>query len=135
MLDEQCLLPGNVTDMTFLEKLNQACKDHPHYESRKLKKNQSDRTLPHDAFRLKHYAGNVSYSMVYILYLNWQSASQVHKCHDKMCFGFIYYFVILYEHIPQLWIMIYIQHYSCISDYTNFMLCFVKRWFTSELII
>ncbi|XP_053408862.1 unconventional myosin-Ib-like isoform X3 [Mercenaria mercenaria] len=63
LLDEQCLLPGNVTDKTFLEKLNQTCKDHPHFESRTLKKNQSDRTLPHDAFRLKHYAGNVTYKV------------------------------------------------------------------------
>lgn len=63
LLDEQCLLPGNVTDRTFLEKLNQTCKDHPHYESRALKKNQSDRSLPYDAFRLKHYAGNVTYKV------------------------------------------------------------------------
>ncbi|KAL4228653.1 Unconventional myosin-Ih [Mactra antiquata] len=63
LLDEQCLLPGNVTDKTFLEKLNQKCKDHPHYESRALRKNQSDRTLPHDAFRLKHYAGSVTYKV------------------------------------------------------------------------
>ena len=54
------MLPGNVTDMTFLNKLNMAWKDHPHYESRALRKNQSDRSLPHDAFRLKHYAGSVS---------------------------------------------------------------------------
>jgi len=63
LLDEQCLLPGNVTDKTFLEKLNVTCKDHPHYESRRLKKNQSDRTLPHDTFRLKHYAGSVTYKV------------------------------------------------------------------------
>lgn len=61
LLDEECMLPGNVTDKTFLEKLNVACKNHPHFESRGLKKNQSDRTLPHDAFRLKHYAGSVCY--------------------------------------------------------------------------
>ncbi|XP_060583586.1 unconventional myosin-Ia-like isoform X8 [Ruditapes philippinarum] len=63
ILDEQCLLPGNVTDKTFLEKMNTTCKDHPHYESRALRKNQSDRSLPHDAFRLKHYAGNVTYKV------------------------------------------------------------------------
>ena len=59
------MLPGNVTDMTFLNKLNMAWKDHPHYESRALRKNQSDRSLPHDAFRLKHYAGSVSWSFIY----------------------------------------------------------------------
>ena len=61
MLDEECMLPGNVTDNTFLHKLNVAWKDHPHYESRALRKNQSDKNLPHDAFRLKHYAGSVSW--------------------------------------------------------------------------
>lgn len=63
LLDEQCLMPGNVTDKTFLDKLNTTCKNHPHYESRALRKNQSDRTLPHDCFRLKHYAGNVTYKV------------------------------------------------------------------------
>ena len=66
LLDEQCLLPGNKTDKTFLEKLNQTCKDHLHYESRGLRKNQSDRTLPHDTFRLKHYAGSVSLSFLFV---------------------------------------------------------------------
>lgn len=63
MLDEECMLPGNITDTTFLHKLNVAWKDHPHYESRALKKNQSDKNLPHDAFRLKHYAGSVTYKV------------------------------------------------------------------------
>ncbi|XP_033732027.1 unconventional myosin-Ia-like isoform X2 [Pecten maximus] len=63
MLDEECLRPGNVTDKTFLEKLNVACGNHPHYESRGCRKNQSDRTLSHDIFRLKHYAGNVTYKV------------------------------------------------------------------------
>ncbi|KAL5009512.1 hypothetical protein ScPMuIL_011817 [Solemya velum] len=61
MLDEECLRPGSVTDQTFLEKLNHNCASNPHYESRGCKKNQSDRSLPYDAFRLKHYAGNVTY--------------------------------------------------------------------------
>lgn len=63
MLDEECMLPGNVSDSTFLHKLNVAWKDHPHYESRALKKNQNDKNLPHDAFRLKHYAGSVTYKV------------------------------------------------------------------------
>jgi len=57
MLDEECLRPGKVSDETFLNKLNQICANHPHYESRGCKKARSDRTLPHDAFRLQHYAG------------------------------------------------------------------------------
>ena len=62
LLDEECLRPGNTSDLTFLAKLNDRCAGHPHYESRNCRKNQSDKTLPHDAFRLCHYAGNVSFS-------------------------------------------------------------------------
>ncbi|GFR66958.1 unconventional myosin-Ia-like [Elysia marginata] len=58
LLDEECLRPGNTTDSTFLEKMDTRCESHPHYESRRCKKNQSDKTLPHEAFRLRHYAGN-----------------------------------------------------------------------------
>ncbi|ESP02895.1 hypothetical protein LOTGIDRAFT_212414 [Lottia gigantea] len=63
LLDEECLRPGDVTDTTFLNKLNQRCAQHPHYESRSCKKTQSDKSLPHDAFRLRHYAGNVLYKV------------------------------------------------------------------------
>ena len=60
MLDEECLRPGHVSDETFLNKLSQACADHEHFESRGCRKAQSDKTLPHEAFRLQHYAGAVS---------------------------------------------------------------------------
>ena len=60
MLDEECLRPGTVTDMTFLDKLNTACSEHPHFESRGCRKNISDKTLDMNMFRLVHYAGNVS---------------------------------------------------------------------------
>ena len=60
MLDDECLRPGKVTDMTFLTKLNVECCKHPHYESRGCRKTQSDKSLPHDAFKLIHYAGAVS---------------------------------------------------------------------------
>ncbi|KAK7488188.1 hypothetical protein BaRGS_00020630 [Batillaria attramentaria] len=63
LLDEECLRPGNTTDRTFLAKLDERCAGHPHYESRNCRKTQSDKTLPHDAFRLKHYAGNVTYKV------------------------------------------------------------------------
>ena len=59
MLDEECLRPGTVTDTTFLTKLNVACCNHVHYESRGCRKTQGDRSLPHDAFKLIHYAGAV----------------------------------------------------------------------------
>lgn len=63
MLDEECMRPGNVTDMTFLEKMNVSCATHPHYESRGCRKNQSDKTLDIDVFRLKHFAGSVVYKV------------------------------------------------------------------------
>lgn len=61
MLDEECLRPGTVTDETFLDKLNTICADHQHFESR-LNKNSkflNDHSLPHNCFRIQHYAGKV----------------------------------------------------------------------------
>ncbi|XP_063352768.1 unconventional myosin-Ib isoform X2 [Pelmatolapia mariae] len=63
MLDEECLRPGTVTDETFLDKLNTICADHQHFESR-LNKNSkflNDHSLPHNCFRIQHYAGKVLY--------------------------------------------------------------------------
>ncbi|XP_066926001.1 unconventional myosin-Ia-like isoform X2 [Clytia hemisphaerica] len=60
-LDEQCLLPGNVTDKTFLDKLNTACLKHEHYDSRT--KSRSDTKLGFECFLLKHFAGNVTYNV------------------------------------------------------------------------
>ncbi|XP_070174638.1 unconventional myosin-Ia-like [Littorina saxatilis] len=85
LLDEECLRPGNTTDRTFLAKLDERCAGHPHYESRNCRKNQSDKTLPHDAFRLRHYAGNVTYKVEGFLDKNndllFRDLSQsMHKC-------------------------------------------------------
>ena len=60
MLDDECLRPGDVTDQTFLNRINSSnyIFGHKHYESRaKLK---SDKTIDHMSFRLQHYAGAVS---------------------------------------------------------------------------
>lgn len=61
MLDEECLRPGTVTDETFLEKLNQICATHQHFESRMSKCSRflNDTSLPHSCFRIQHYAGKV----------------------------------------------------------------------------
>lgn len=61
MLDEECLRPGTVTDETFLEKLNQVCATHQHFESRMSKSSRflNDTSLPHSCFRIQHYAGKV----------------------------------------------------------------------------
>ncbi|XP_053554567.1 unconventional myosin-Ib isoform X3 [Bombina bombina] len=65
MLDEECLRPGTVTDETFLEKLNQICATHQHFESRMSKCSRflNDTTLPHSCFRIQHYAGKVMYQV------------------------------------------------------------------------
>jgi len=61
LLDEQCLLPGNITDQTFLEKLNKSCVSHAHYDSRT--KTRSDTKLGFECFKLKHFAGDVIYNV------------------------------------------------------------------------
>ncbi|XP_050825428.1 unconventional myosin-Ib isoform X4 [Gopherus flavomarginatus] len=65
MLDEECLRPGTVTDDTFLEKLNQVCATHQHFESRMSKCSRflNDTSLPHSCFRIQHYAGKVMYQV------------------------------------------------------------------------
>eukprot|EP00069_Balaena_mysticetus_P011252 bmy_21157T0 len=65
MLDEECLRPGTVTDETFLEKLNQVCATHQHFESRMSKCSRflNDTSLPHSCFRIQHYAGKVLYQV------------------------------------------------------------------------
>uniref|UniRef100_A0ABM5ERI0 Unconventional myosin-Ib isoform X4 n=1 Tax=Pogona vitticeps TaxID=103695 RepID=A0ABM5ERI0_9SAUR len=65
MLDEECLRPGAVTDDTFLEKLNQICATHQHFESRmsKCARFLNDTSLPHSCFRIQHYAGKVMYQV------------------------------------------------------------------------
>lgn len=61
MLDEECLRPGTVTDETFLDKLNTICAEHQHFESRHSKNSRflTDHSLPHNCFRIQHYAGKV----------------------------------------------------------------------------
>ncbi|XP_055493757.1 unconventional myosin-Ib isoform X2 [Leucoraja erinacea] len=63
MLDEECLRPGTVSDETFLEKLNQVCAVHERFESRMSKSSRflNDTSLPHNCFRIQHYAGKVMY--------------------------------------------------------------------------
>ncbi|XP_066542198.1 unconventional myosin-Ib isoform X4 [Hoplias malabaricus] len=65
MLDEECLRPGTVTDETFLDKLNTICAEHQHFESRLSKNSKflTDHSLPHNCFRIQHYAGKVLYKV------------------------------------------------------------------------
>eukprot|EP01137_Pigoraptor_chileana_P033118 Opistho-2@23554 len=62
ILDEECLRPGDPTDADFLRKLDERQGKHAHYMSRQT--NKSEKTLqPNLEFRLKHYAGDVTYTV------------------------------------------------------------------------
>ncbi|XP_075445447.1 unconventional myosin-Ic isoform X3 [Ascaphus truei] len=64
ILDEECLRPGEATDMTFLEKLEDTVKKHPHFVTHKLGDQKTRKSLGRDEFRLLHYAGEVNYSVI-----------------------------------------------------------------------
>ncbi|XP_030645361.1 unconventional myosin-Ig [Chanos chanos] len=62
ILDEACLTVGKVTDTVCLESMNNKLGQHPHYTSRKLC--PTDKTMEfHRDFRIRHYAGDVTYSV------------------------------------------------------------------------
>ncbi|KAJ7987585.1 hypothetical protein DPEC_G00328000 [Dallia pectoralis] len=63
VLDEACMNVGKVTDVVFLQGLNNKLAKHAHYTSRKLA--PADKSLEFDRdFRVRHYAGDVVYSVV-----------------------------------------------------------------------
>uniref|UniRef100_A0A8C8SS06 Myosin IG n=1 Tax=Pelusios castaneus TaxID=367368 RepID=A0A8C8SS06_9SAUR len=62
ILDEACLSGGRVTDALFLESMNTRLGKHPHYTSRKLCATDKSMEFGRD-FRIKHYAGDVTYSV------------------------------------------------------------------------
>ncbi|XP_024866372.1 unconventional myosin-Ig isoform X2 [Kryptolebias marmoratus] len=62
ILDEACLTVGKVTDTVCLDSMDTKLAQHPHYTSRKL--NPSDKTMEFQKhFRIRHYAGDVTYSV------------------------------------------------------------------------
>uniref|UniRef100_A0A8D0SKE3 Myosin ID n=1 Tax=Sus scrofa TaxID=9823 RepID=A0A8D0SKE3_PIG len=63
ILDDACMNVGKVTDEMFLGALNSKLGKHGHFSSRKLC--ASDKILEFDRdFRIRHYAGDVVYSVV-----------------------------------------------------------------------
>uniref|UniRef100_A0A3B4CG41 Myosin motor domain-containing protein n=1 Tax=Pygocentrus nattereri TaxID=42514 RepID=A0A3B4CG41_PYGNA len=64
VLDEECLRPGDATDLTFLEKLEEKMGNHPHFVTHKLADKKTRKTLDRGDFRLLHYAGEVTYCVV-----------------------------------------------------------------------
>eukprot|EP01097_Dermamoeba_algensis_P007168 TRINITY_DN4496_c0_g2_i1.p1 TRINITY_DN4496_c0_g2~~TRINITY_DN4496_c0_g2_i1.p1 ORF type:complete len:1026 (-),score=280.10 TRINITY_DN4496_c0_g2_i1:1414-4236(-) len=65
LLDECCLIATS-TDASFLEKLNKNFATSQFYESA-AKSQGKDKTLDQSTFRIKHYAGDVSYNVAYFL--------------------------------------------------------------------
>ncbi|XP_037936316.1 unconventional myosin IC isoform X2 [Teleopsis dalmanni] len=63
ILDEECLRPGDATDITFLEKLTHQLSDHPHYICHEKSSTQIQKTMGRNEFRLVHYAGEVTYNV------------------------------------------------------------------------
>lgn len=61
IMDEECLRPGDRTDITFLNKLEDCLADHPHFVSHKNASTFVQKTLNREDFRLVHYAGEVTY--------------------------------------------------------------------------
>ncbi|TRY55625.1 hypothetical protein DNTS_008831 [Danionella cerebrum] len=64
VLDEECVRPGDATDLTFLEKLEEKMGNHPHFVTHKLADKKTRKSLERGDFRLLHYAGEVTYCVV-----------------------------------------------------------------------
>ncbi|KAM9650429.1 unconventional myosin-Ig isoform 2-T2 [Trichechus inunguis] len=62
VLDEACSSAGTITDRIFLQTLDTHHRHHPHYSSRQLCPTDKSMEFGRD-FRIKHYAGNVTYSV------------------------------------------------------------------------
>ncbi|XP_076369373.1 unconventional myosin-Ic-like isoform X3 [Tachypleus tridentatus] len=61
ILDEECFRPGDATDSTFLDKLETLVGSHQHFLSHKTADKRTKKTLNRNEFRLRHYAGDVTY--------------------------------------------------------------------------
>lgn len=64
LLDEECLRPGDATDLTFLDKMNDRLASHPHYIFNSSRASlQIQKLVGRNEFQLRHYAGDVKYSV------------------------------------------------------------------------
>uniref|UniRef100_A0ABM5F1L6 Unconventional myosin-Ih isoform X1 n=2 Tax=Pogona vitticeps TaxID=103695 RepID=A0ABM5F1L6_9SAUR len=70
ILDEECLRPGEATDLSFLEKLEEKVGNHAHFLTRKLADQKTRKSIDWMDFRLLHYAGEVTYCTVGFLEKN-----------------------------------------------------------------
>ncbi|CAG6007766.1 unnamed protein product [Menidia menidia] len=63
ILDEECLRPGDASDLTFLEKLEDTVGGHAHFVTHKLADAKTRKVMGREEFRLLHYAGEVNYNV------------------------------------------------------------------------
>lgn len=64
LMDEECLRPGDPSDLTLLEKMNERLESHPHYIYSSSRASFIIRkTLDINEFCLRHYAGDVKYNV------------------------------------------------------------------------
>lgn len=62
ILDEACLNVGKITDLMLLEEMDRKLKGHKHYSSRRT--DPMNKMLSHsEDFQIKHYAGDVVYTI------------------------------------------------------------------------
>uniref|UniRef100_A0A3Q3D7D0 Myosin Ic, paralog a n=1 Tax=Hippocampus comes TaxID=109280 RepID=A0A3Q3D7D0_HIPCM len=65
ILDEECLRPGETSDASFLEKLEDTLGGHPHFVH-KLANGKTRKVMSREEFRLLHYAGEVNYNVDFL---------------------------------------------------------------------
>ncbi|KAB0792483.1 hypothetical protein PPYR_14442 [Photinus pyralis] len=63
LMDEECLRPGDTTDATLLQKMNDSFKAHKHYINHQKADSKLQKRMDREDFRLIHYAGDVTYSI------------------------------------------------------------------------
>uniref|UniRef100_A0A8C7DPT4 Myosin IH n=1 Tax=Oncorhynchus kisutch TaxID=8019 RepID=A0A8C7DPT4_ONCKI len=80
VLDEECLRPGEATDMTFLEKLEEKMGGHAHFITHKLADQKTRKTLERGDFRLLHYAGEVTYKIFHLQVMRQSKNAIVKHC-------------------------------------------------------
>lgn len=54
ILDDECLRPGDATDVSFLEKLNQHLDGHQHYKSHRKADTKMQKIMGRDVSSVKH---------------------------------------------------------------------------------
>ncbi|XP_026275378.2 unconventional myosin IC isoform X2 [Frankliniella occidentalis] len=63
LLDEECLRPGEPTDLSLLAKLNEHLGANPYYVSHQKAVRDKKKSMVREEFRLVHYAGDVTYAV------------------------------------------------------------------------